>query len=110
MVLSARNLGEVVVPRPEGKVLRRFGANVLSEQHHVTVQPDGGFLAFNNGVAEHRSTVVMFAADGTVQWELPLHGHTGACLWPGLRVSTDHEQRDDPDGHGLVQPRPGAGT
>lgn len=73
IVLSARNLNQVVVvSRPEGEVLSRFGDDVLSEQHHATVQSDGGFLVFDNGYVHRRSRVVKFSPSGDVEWILPL--------------------------------------
>ena len=78
VVLSARNLNQiVVVSRSDGRVLRRFGDDVLSEQHHATVQPDGGFLVFDNGFAHGRSRVVKFTPAGDLDWVLPLVDSAG---------------------------------
>jgi hypothetical protein len=94
VVISARNLAEVVVvSRPEGGVLARFGEDVLSEQHHATVQPNGDILVFDNGFTDKHSSVVRFGPDGSLKWQRPLFDAGGGVVYGGAYGSAQITSR-----------------
>lgn len=79
ILLSVRNLCEIVrISYPDGKVIWRWGSDILTYQHCPTVQPDGSVLVYDNGTEQEKTGIVKFSPAGKVVLNKRLNFYSGA--------------------------------